>query len=59
MAAAGPSKDFTRPDEVAAYVAALARELMALAHRHDLILLSYLLDMVRLEAEQKARPEAN
>jgi hypothetical protein len=57
MAAAGPAKDFTRPDEVAAYVAALARELMSLAHRHDLVLLSYLLDMVRLEAEQRARSD--
>jgi hypothetical protein len=59
MAAAGAPKDFTRPDEVAAYVAVLARELMTLAHRHDLVLLSYLLDMVRLEAEPRSRPEAN
>jgi hypothetical protein len=55
MAATGPSKDFATPDQVAAYVAVLARELMTLAHRHDLVLLSYLLDMVRLEAEQRAR----
>jgi hypothetical protein len=59
MAATGPQKNFTRPDEVAAYVAVLARELMTLAHRHDLVLLSYLPDMVRLEAEQRARPEVN
>ncbi len=59
MAAAGAPKETTRPDEMAAYVAVLARELMALAHRHDLVLLSYLLDMVRLEAEQRSRPEAN
>ena len=57
MAAAGAPKDFSRPDEVAAYVAVLVRELMTLTHRHDLVLLSYLLDMVRLEAEQRARPE--
>ena len=38
-------------------MAVLVRELMTLTHRHDLVLLSYLLDMVRLEAEQRARPE--
>jgi hypothetical protein len=59
MAAAGAPKDLTRADEVAAYVAALARELMTLAHRHDLVLLSYLLDMVRLEAEERSRSEPN
>ena len=59
MAAAGTTKDLTRPDQVAAYVAVLARELMILAHRHDLVLLSYLLDMVRLEAEQRSRNEAD
>lgn len=59
MAAAGAPKDLTRADEVAAYVAALARELMTLAHRHDLVLLRYLLDMVRLEAEERSRSEPN
>lgn len=58
MAAAGAPKDLTRADEVAAYVAALARELMTLAHRHDLVLLSYL-HMVRLEAEERSRSEPN
>ena len=59
MAAAGAPKDFTRPDEVAVYVAALARELMTLTHRHALVLLSYLLDMVCLEAEQRSHPKAD
>ncbi|HEV2000730.1 MAG TPA: hypothetical protein VGQ97_09640 [Xanthobacteraceae bacterium] len=59
MAAAVAPKEGTRRDEMAAYVAVLARELMTLTHRHDLVLLSYLLDMVRLEAEQRSRAEAN
>jgi hypothetical protein len=33
MAATDPEQDFTGPDQVAAYVAVLARELMTLAHR--------------------------
>jgi hypothetical protein len=59
MAAASAPKDLARPDEVAAYVAVLARELITLAHRYDLVPLSCLLDMVRLEAEQRSRPEAD
>jgi len=51
MAAASAPKDLARPDEVVAYVAVLARELITLAHRYDLVLLSCLLGMVRLEAE--------
>ena len=43
----------------AAYVAALTAELAAIARRHDLSTLGYLLDMARLEAEaaaQRAEP---
>jgi hypothetical protein len=39
------------PAAVAAYVAALTSDLAALARRHDLATLGYLLDMARLEAE--------
>ena len=45
-----------RPDaeDVASYVAAMALELKAMAEPHDLRSLVYLLDLVRLEAEQRA-----
>jgi hypothetical protein len=59
MARTDLDKDSARPEEVAAYVAMLARELMQLTHRHDLALLSYLLDMVRAEAEERAERKPN
>jgi hypothetical protein len=53
-----PSGDESRPGpdprKAAAYVAALAADLRDLAHRSDLPILSYLLDMARLEAEAVA-----
>lgn len=48
-----------RPEEVAAYVATLARELKALVERHDLSALAYLLDLVRLEAEERSNGKTN
>lgn len=54
---AGAKDDDTEPDagEVAAYVATMAQELKRLADGNDLRPLGYLLDLVRLEAEQTAR----
>jgi hypothetical protein len=48
-----------RPEEVAAYVATLARELKVLVERHDLAALAYLLDLVRLEAEERSASKTN
>jgi len=45
-----------KPEQVADYVADLARQLRVLAERHDLPELAYLLDLVRAEAELKSRP---
>ena len=46
-----------RPEQVAGYVADLARQLRMLVERHDLPELAYLLDLVRAEAELKSRPD--
>ena len=46
------------PAAAAAYVATFATELAALARRHGLDTLGYLLDMARLEAENAARHPA-
>lgn len=43
------------PEEVAAYVATMAAELKGLVSFHKMRSLSYLLDLVRLEAEERAR----
>jgi hypothetical protein len=53
---AGSDKHGERPEaeDVASYVAAIAVELKAMAEPHDLRSLVYLLDLVRLEAEQRA-----
>lgn len=42
-------------DDLAAYLAKLAAEMVDLARAADLHLLAYLADMTRLEAEQQAR----
>jgi hypothetical protein len=44
--------------QVAAYVASLARELKTLADSQRLSALGYLLDLVRIEAEERARAES-
>lgn len=43
-----------QPEDVAAYVASMALELKALVEPHDLHSLAYLLDLVRLEAEERS-----
>ena len=43
------------PEQAAAYVAGLTGELANLVRRHRLDTLAYLLDMVRLEAEETVR----
>ena len=45
-------------ESAAAYVAELSGDLSALARRHGLDALSYILDMARLEAEAVSRPIA-
>jgi hypothetical protein len=44
-------------EQVAAYVASLARELKTLADSQQLSALGYLLDLVRIEAEERAQEE--
>jgi len=52
-----PGKEVARDrDQAAAYVAELTSELAAMARRHGLDALGYLLDMARLEAESAVRP---
>ena len=46
-------------EAVAAYVATMAIELKGLASSHQMRSLSYLLDLVRLEAEERARGGEN
>jgi hypothetical protein len=54
MARRGTREASVQSEDVAAYVATLARELKVLVERHDLSALAYLLDLVRLEAEERA-----
>ncbi len=56
MASEGCNSD--ERESAAAYVAELSGDLSALARRHGLDALSYLLDMARLEAETVSRPVA-
>lgn len=50
-----PARPHVRREELAAYLAKLAGEMVDLARAADLHLLAYLADMARLEAEQQAR----
>ena len=43
------------PDEAVAFIAETVAELARLARRHELEILSHLLDMVQLEAEERLR----
>jgi hypothetical protein len=54
---AGPNHP-PEAEQVAAYVASLARELKAMADSQRLSALGYLLDLVRIEAEERAGPES-
>ena len=53
---AGRAKDGAGPQaaDVAAYVATMALELKMMVEPHDLRSLAYLLDLVRMEAEERA-----
>jgi hypothetical protein len=53
------SSESVQAEEVATYVASLARELKTLADGHKLSALGYLLDLVRVEAEERARAESD
>lgn len=44
--------------EVAAYVATLARDLKRMAERHDLAALAYLLELVQMEAAKNSGKRA-
>lgn len=55
---AGPNQA-PEAEHVAAYVASLARELKTLADAQKLSALGYLLDLVRIEAEERARHESD
>ena len=56
-----PKGEPSNPVEVAVYVASISADLAAMARHTGLDTLGYLLDMVRLEAENAARqmPEAS
>ncbi len=54
MSEKGSGGGETRPEEVAAYVAAMTAEMGRLARRHNLLALGYLLDLARLEALERA-----
>jgi hypothetical protein len=49
------TEKFGERRDVAAYVEALAGELVTIALRHDLDTLAYILDMARLEAHSAQR----
>lgn len=54
MTKTGPEGGETRPDEVAAYIAAMTLEMGRLARKHNLGALGYLLDLARMEALQRS-----
>lgn len=58
MVGSGAEQSQWRPEQVAGYVADLAKQLKILVERHEMRELAYLLDLVRAEAEEKARTEA-
>ena len=51
--------DPPQAEQVAAYVASLARELKAMADSQRLSALGYLLDLVPIEAEERAQHDPN
>ena len=57
MAEKANGNDHARAEQVAIYVADLARQLKLMAERHDMPELAYLLDLVRAEAELKSKAE--
>jgi hypothetical protein len=55
MAETGSEGGETRPEEVAAYIAAMTAEMGRLARKHNLQALSYMLDLARMEALARSR----
>ena len=58
MARQAKGKAGPQAEDVAAYVASMAEELKAMVEPHELRSLAYLLDLVRLEAEEQAGRKA-
>ena len=54
MGVGGKDRAEPEAEEVAAYVAAMAIELKSLVEPHRMGSLAYLLDLVRMEAEERA-----
>lgn len=54
MAEKGSESAETRSEEVAAYIAAMTAEMARLARKCNLRELGYLLDLARLEAEERS-----
>ncbi len=53
MTETGSEGGETRPEEVAAYIAAMTAEMGRLARKHNLPALGYLLDLARMEALER------
>lgn len=58
MKETGPGGGETRPEEIAAYIAAITLEMGRLARKHNLGELGYLLDLARMEAVERSRLNA-
>ena len=54
MSETGSGEAKARPEEVATYIAVMTGEMVRLARKHNLHALSYLLDLARLEAIERA-----
>lgn len=54
MTDTGSGEGKPRPEQVAAYIAAMTGEMGRMAGQHNLGTLAYLLELVRLEAKEKA-----
>jgi hypothetical protein len=59
MTKKGPEGGETRPEEVAAYIAAITGEMARLARKHNLPALGYLLDLARMEALERSGGNPN
>jgi len=54
MTETGAAEGKPRPEQVAAYIAAMTGEMGRMAGEHNLGTLAYLLELVRLEAKEQA-----
>ena len=59
MVGSNSSKTAPRAEDVAAYVESMAEELKGMVEPHNLPTLAYLLDLVRLEAAERAKDSSN